>query len=51
MCDFTEEDFFIGSEISGRFLPHERLFVEKRHLSFLFIFLGDFQKQQTQKDN
>ncbi len=49
MCDFTEEDFFIGSEISGRFLPHERLFVEKRHLSFLF--LGDFQKQQTQKDN
>lgn len=53
VCEFTEEDFFIGSEISGRFLPHERLFVEKRHLFFLFIFifLGDFQKQQTQKDN
>lgn len=34
MRDFTEEYFFIWSEISGRLLPHEGLFVKKRHLSF-----------------
>lgn len=37
MCDFTKKNFFVRFEISRRFLPDERLFVEKGHLLFSFF--------------